>query len=127
MKNIVIICVLVFTSSLFAQEKVEVNNAIPSKQSDELMTKIASDPDLRIKMVNLMIEETSGNSEEMMKLVNTMFLNPDMKKMMLAKSRESTDNDSFSIDARGSMKDPTKDENKSYAEPIKRKKNNFPK
>jgi hypothetical protein len=71
-----------------------------------------------------MIEETTGNSEEMMKLVNTMYLNPDMQKMILAKNSESSDNKSFTIEARGSMQDDTKAEN---ADPMTKKKHKFPK
>ena len=127
MKNLMVIFILIITSSLFAQDKVEDNSTISNKQSDELMIAIAADPDLRIKMLNMMIEETSGDTEEMTQLVNTMYLNPGMQKIMLEKSTESTDNDSFSIEARGSMQDQTKDDKKDYAEPMEKKKYKFPK
>ena len=122
-----VIFILIITSSLFAQDKVEDNSTISNKQSDELMIVIAADPDLRIKMMNMMIEETSGDTEEMTQLVNTMYLNPGMQKIMLEKSTESTDNDSFSIEARGTMQDQTKDDKKDYAEPMEKKKYKFPK
>jgi hypothetical protein len=127
MKNLMVIFILIITSSLFAQDKVEDNSTISNKQSDELMIVIAADPDLRIKMMNMMIEETSGDTEEMTQLVNTMYLNPGMQKIMLEKSTESTDNDSFSIEARGTMQDQTKDDKKDYAEPMEKKKYKFPK
>jgi hypothetical protein len=116
--------VLLISTSLFAQEKVTANTVITNDQSSELMIKIAADPEMRIIMMNMMIGETKGNNEEMVKLVNTMYLDPEMRKIITAKNTGKSDDKSFTIEPLGTMKDDTKSENE---DPMTRKKHKFQK
>jgi hypothetical protein len=103
MKNLILILVLLIPFSLFAQDKSDVNAATMNDQTDEWMTKISSDSEMRGQMMDMMIEETSGNKEEMMKLVNSMLNNAEMNKMMLATNSGRAGN--ISLEPRGTMND----------------------
>ena len=105
MKNLILIFVLFITSSLFAQEKDTQSNVLKEDQSHQWMSKIAVDPGMRVKMMDMMIEETKVNEKEMMKLVNLIFNNSEMNSMILAKNDMSTEKDDFSLESRGMKQD----------------------
>jgi len=48
-------------------------------QLKEWMNKISSDSEMREQIVDMMIEKTKGNKEEMSKLVNSFTSNPELK------------------------------------------------
>ena len=98
MKNLILI-LFVFTSfSLFAQD--DSNIAVVSDASDEWMTKIASDSQLRGKMMDLMIQKTKGNQEEMRKLVDQMLSDPEMHKMIMASTTGRAVNENITVEPR---------------------------
>ena len=103
MKNLVLFLVLVIPFSLFAQDNV--SNATVNDQTDIWMDKISSDSEMRSKMMDLMIEKTNGNEEEMMKLVNLMLSNAEMHKMIFAiNTDKAAENDNIiSIEPREMM------------------------
>ncbi|MFC2134917.1 hypothetical protein ACFLR4_02435 [Bacteroidota bacterium] len=104
MKNLLLIFVLLITSSLFAQNITNETNMISVDQSRGWMTKIAVDPEMRTQMMEMMIEETQGNDVEMMKLVNSMFRNPGMHKMIIDKNSESSEKIVYDLEPRGMEK-----------------------
>ena len=103
MKNLILFLVLFIPFSIIAQSKVESGNATVNDQTDEWMTKISSDSQMRVTMMDMMIEKTSGNTEEMMKLVNSMLSNPEMHKMIFATNSGRVDNEIISLEPRGMM------------------------
>ena len=105
MKNLILFALLLIPFSLIAQIEVENRKTSLKDQSDQWMTKISSDSELRGTMMDMMIEKTSGNTEEMMKLVNSMLSNPEMHKMILAANTGRAENEIISLDPRGIMND----------------------
>lgn len=108
MKNLILFLVLFIPFSIIAQSKVESGNATVNDQTDEWMTKISSDSQMRGTMMDMMIKKTSGNEEEMMKLVNSILSYPEMYKMILATNSERAGTDIISLEPRGMMDDSTK-------------------
>jgi hypothetical protein len=101
MKNLILFVLLFIPFSLIAQIEVDNRKALMNDQTDQWMTKISSDSEMRTKMMDMMITKTSGNKEEMMKLVNSMLNNPEMNKMILANNPGKTDNNDISVEPRG--------------------------
>ena len=101
MKNLILFILILIPFSLLAQIQVEDKKTSMNNQTDEWMVKIASDSEMRIKMMDMMITKTSGNKEEMMKLVNSMLNNPEMNKMILANNPGKADNNDISVEPRG--------------------------
>jgi hypothetical protein len=104
MKNLILFIVLFIPFSLFAQDNV--STATLNDQTDLWMTKISSDSEMRVKMMDLMIEKTNGNEEEMMKLVNPMLSDTEMHKMIFATNTDKAaenNNDNISIEPREMM------------------------
>jgi hypothetical protein len=101
MKNLILFIVLFIPFSLFAQDNV--TTATLNDQADVWMTKISSDSEMRGKMMDLMIEKTNGNEEEMMKLINPMLSNAEMNKMIFATNSGKAGNENISIEPRGMM------------------------
>ena len=101
MKNLILFVLLFIPFSLIAQIEVDNRKALMNDQTDQWMTKISSDSEMRTKMMDMMITKTSGNKEEMMKLVNSMLNNPEMNKMILANNPGKADNNDISVEPRG--------------------------
>jgi hypothetical protein len=102
MKNLILFLVLFIPFSLFAQDNV--STATLNDQTEMWMTKISSDSEMRGKMMDLMIEKTKGNEEEMMKLVNPMLSNAEMNKIIFATNTDkAVENDNISIEPREMM------------------------
>ena len=108
MKNLILIWILLISFSLFAQEKVDLSKTNNKDQTNEWMNKISSDSEMRSKMMDMMIEKTSGNKEEMMNLVNPMLNNPGMHKMIFENNSAKTENENISIEPRGMTNDSIK-------------------
>ena len=108
MKNLILVSILLISFSLFAQDKDEVGSANVNDQTEEWMNKISSDSEMRSKMMDMMIEKTSGNKEEMMNLVNPMLNNPGMHKMIFENNSAKTENENISIEPRGMTNDSIK-------------------
>ena len=87
--------VLFLTVSIFAQEKI---NPVTksSDQMNEWMKNIASDSSMRATMMEMMINKTKDNPEEMMVLVNLVLSNTEMHKMIM-KASKTGDNNSLEM------------------------------
>lgn len=124
MKILIIIFVLFFSFSLWAQENTK--SATLDDQSAEWMIKIAADPGNRVKMMDMMIEETKGNKEEMMKLVNSISLSEDLIDMIIAKNRQGSEKQNTSAELHGIKKDSSKFKPMEYIKPIEKKEIKYP-
>ena len=108
MKNLILLLVLFIPFSMIAQDKVDVKKVMMNDQTDQWMTKISSDSEMRGRMMAMMIDETKGNKEEMTKLVNSMMDNPDMHEIMLAMRPVNTENRNITLEPRVMMNDSLK-------------------
>lgn len=121
MKNLIVVLMLFLPFSLFAQSNIESRSISADEQI--WMNKISSDSEMRGKMMDLMIVKTSGNKEEMMKLVNSILSNPEMKKMITTEINAKTGNASGSLepDARGTMNESDKTREMTKIKPVPKK------
>jgi hypothetical protein len=105
MKKLILFFLLFIPVSLIAQNNIEGDNTFDELK--EWMIKISSDSEMRSRMMNMMIEKTKGNEAEMMKLVNSFTVDPELNKMIMDKmpKRASSDN---SLQPRGMMRDSVK-------------------
>lgn len=103
MKNLIVLLVMFLPFFINAQNKVDVNDSKMDKQTQEWMTKISSNSELRSTMMSMMIDETKGNKEEMTKLLNSMLDNPEMNRMMMAMQPNKTENENISPEPRKMM------------------------
>ena len=101
MKNLILLIVLLLPFSFFAQVTANVDNAKIDAQTLQMMIKISSDSELRVKTLEMMLDQTKGNEAEMTKLMNTMMANPDMHKMMMAMHSENNGTQINSVEPRG--------------------------
>ncbi len=102
MKSLILLLMLILSFSIYSQDKVDVKDeAKLNNPADEWIAIIASDPEMRLIMIDMMIEKTEGNKEERMNLVNSIMKNPEMNKMMLEAKPGRMENESFSLEPRG--------------------------
>ena len=93
---------------MIAQDKIDAKKVLMSDQTDQWMTKISSDSEMRGRMMAMMIDETKVNKEEMTRLVNSMMDNPGMHDIMLAMQPVNTENRNITLEPRGMMNDSLK-------------------
>jgi len=108
MKNLVLLLVVFTSFSLFAQIQVEDRKASMNDQTDDWMVKISSDSEMRIKMMDMMVEKTKGNTEEMNKIVNSISNNPELQKMIAEAYPERAGGENMSIEPLGITNDNNK-------------------
>lgn len=108
MKNLSLLLVLLIPFSIIAQNKVDVGKTAMNDETSVWMDKISSDPDLRGKMMDMMIDKTKDNKEEMTKLANTMMDNAEMHKIMLAMHPVKSETENISLEPRSMMNDSVK-------------------
>ena len=121
MKHIIFLLVLFIPFMLIAQEKVEVNSATEIDQTNEWMLKISSNSEMRVKMLEMMIEETKGNKEEMIKLVNSALSDPEMRQMITSANNGSARNNNISFEPRGMEIDSVEISKMTNTKPVPKK------
>jgi len=123
MKNLILIFVILVSFSVFAQDNNESSKAKTEADTNAWMNKIASDSEMRVKMLDMMMDKTSGNKEEMMKLVNSILSNPEMNKMISTQNNAKTGRKGTSLEpkSRGMMNDTLKVKEISGTKPVYRK------
>jgi hypothetical protein len=121
MKYLILILILSVPFSLFAQSKVVAGSTSADEQT--WMNKISSDSEMRSGMMTMMMVKTSGNKEEMMKLVNTILDNPEMNKMIISENnvRTLTGGSPLDPEARGMAGDNVKTEEMMKIKPVPKK------
>lgn len=118
MKNLIILLLLFIPFSFFAQEKPASDKQVSDDQTNQWMTKIASDSEMRSVMMEMLIKKTTGNEEEMMKLVKIITNNPEMNKMISGEKTEKMNNTSIRMEPIGMRSDSSKMD-KNSTEPMK--------
>jgi hypothetical protein len=123
MKNLILIIIVLAPFSLFAQTKVESGSTTAGEQTDLWMNKISSDSEMRSSIMSMMMVKTSGNKEEMMKLVNTILDNPEMNKMIISEINAKKGNEGGSLepDARGTMNESDNTKEMTKIKPVPKK------
>ena len=120
MKNLILILVMLIPFSMFGQEIVEVSNSAANAQTDIWMNKISSDSELRGQMMDMMIEKTKDNQEEMQKLVNSMVGNPGMNKLIMASHSAKNENKNNNLQMPMMKKDSVKGMQMTPTKPVLR-------
>jgi hypothetical protein len=118
MKNLIVLVMMFIPFFVIAQNKVDVTDSKMDKQTQEWMTKISSNSEMRSTMMKMMIDETKGNKEEMTKLVNCIMDNPEMHNTMQAVQPE---NNIISVEPRKMMNDNQNMMQMSPATPVSKK------
>jgi hypothetical protein len=107
-KNLILILFLILSFSSFAQEKDEVSSVVMSDQTDVWMSKISSDSEMRVIMMDMIIENTKGNEVEMTKIVTSISNDPEMYQMIVESYPEKASSQNISINPLGIDKDSIK-------------------
>jgi len=107
MKNLILFALLI-PFSLFAQIQVEERKAAMNTETDDWMVKISSDSEMRIQMMDMMVEKTSGNVDEMNKLAASISNNPELVKIIVDAVPKRADIDDLSVDPIGVKKENIK-------------------
>jgi hypothetical protein len=118
MKNLILLLALFIPFSLVAQDKDNISSAKTNNQTEEWMSKISSDSEMRSKMMSMMIDKTKGNKVEMTKLVNSLMDDPEMHKIMMAMQPGINENRNISVEPRGMSGDSIKVMKMSNTTPI---------
>ncbi|MCW9065874.1 MAG: hypothetical protein OQJ78_06205 [Ignavibacteriaceae bacterium] len=108
MKNLILILFLILSFSSFAQEKDEVSSVVMSDQTDVWMSKISSDSEMRVIMMDMIIENTKGNEVEMTKIVTSISNDSEMYQMIVESYPEKASSQNISINPLGIDKDSIK-------------------
>jgi hypothetical protein len=100
MKNLVLFLVVFISFSLSAQGNLATNN--------EWMVKISSDSVMRVKMMDMIIEKTKGNEEEMRKIVNSISNDTKLYQMIVETYPEKAGSEYISVEPYGKDNDNIK-------------------
>lgn len=117
MKNLILFALLI-PFSLLAQIEVDNRKTSINDQTDDWMVKISSDSEMRVQMMDMIIEKTKGNTEEMQKLANSMSNSPELRKMIAEGYPERAGGNDLSIDPLGIVKENINVGKMSGAQPI---------
>ena len=101
MKNLILFILILIPFSLLAQIQVEDKKTSMNNQTDEWMVKIASDSEMRIKMMDMMIGKTKSDATEMKKLANSISSSPELRQMVIDNNPERAGSDDLSIEPLG--------------------------
>ena len=123
MKKLIVLFIAIASISLLAQDKNNNGEVKMDDQTNNWMMKISSDPDMRVSMMNMMMLKTSGNEEQMMKLVNTILDNPEMNKMISSENnvRSISGDNPMNPEARGMVNDNMKMKEMIKTKPVPKK------
>ena len=108
MKNLILFLILFIPLTIIAQNKVESSSASGNDKTNEWMTKISSDSEMRGEILAMMIEQTKGNKKEMQKLVNSLLADPEMDKLINKTTTRRANNETVYIEPRGITLDSLK-------------------
>lgn len=122
MKNMIMLLILLMPFLLLAQNKDENNITKMDGDVGLWMDKISSDSEMRIKMMDMIMEKTTGNHEEMLKLVDAVLDNPQMSEMIISENNIRTRTGDISVEPRGMTNGAVKEKEMSGIKTIPRKK-----
>jgi hypothetical protein len=122
MKKLILFFAVFIPAILSAQtEVVTEEKALADNQTKEWMNKISSDSEMRSQMIDMMIEKTKGNEEEMTKLVNSITSDAEINKMIMNKMSHRAKGESITLHPREMMGDTVKVKQMMKTKPIHKK------
>lgn len=104
MKSLFLIPLLLISTNYFAQDKAAVKTELVTNQANHWMTNIATNSQMRLEMMQMMIEYTIDKPDEMQLLVNQILSNPEMNNMIRKVSFQETNNANNSMEMTDMMK-----------------------
>lgn len=104
MKSLLLISMLLISTNFFGQEKVNAKSDLVSDQANQWMMNIATNSQMRLEMMQMMIEQTVDKPDEMRLLASQILSNPEMKKMIREVSFQEAGGDNNSMNMNGMMK-----------------------
>lgn len=122
MKSMIMLLILLIPFLLLAQNKDESGGNKMSSDAGFWMDKISSDSEMRIRMMDMIIGKTTGNNKEMLKLVDAILKNTEMREMIIAENNKQTRNEDISVEPRGMTNGVTKENKMSGVKTVPRKK-----
>ncbi|MFZ0456659.1 MAG: hypothetical protein WCE54_02720 [Ignavibacteriaceae bacterium] len=96
---------IIMSLPLFAQDKKDNDKTALEIKTKEWMTKISSDPELRLSMMAMILDETNGNKEEMTSLGKKIMDNPGMNSIIAGMLPGKANSDNMKIPSRTMMGD----------------------
>ena len=121
MKNLILFALLI-PFSLFAQIQVEDRKTTMNNEADDWMIKISSDSEMRIQIMDMMVEKTKGNAEEMKKLANSISSSTELHKIIVDSYPERAGGDNLSVEPRSFTTDSIKVGKTTGTQPVSRPK-----
>jgi len=122
MKNLILFILILIPFSLLAQIQVEDRKTSMNNQTDEWMVKIASDSEMRITMMDMMIGKTKSDATEMKKLANSISNSPELRQMVIDTNPERAGSDDLYIEPLGIAREDIKVGKMDGAQPVPDKK-----
>jgi hypothetical protein len=118
MKNLILFVLLLIPFSLLAQIQVDDRKASMNDQTDDWMVKISSDSEMRVQMMDMIIDKTIGDAVEMKKLANSISNSTELRQMVIDTNPERAGGEKISIEPLGITNDNTKIGKMSGTQPI---------
>lgn len=122
MKSMIMLLILLMPFLLLAQNKDESNSTKMNSDAGFWMDKISSDSEMRIKMMDMIIGKTTRNNKEMLKLVDAILNNTEMREMIISENNIKTRNEDISVEPRGMTNGAIKENKMSGVKTVPRKK-----
>jgi hypothetical protein len=108
MRNLILLLVLLMSSSLIPQDKDNVNSTEMNDQTEVWMSRISTDSEMRVIMMDMIIENIQGNELEMAKIVQSISNDPELHQMIIMTYPEKANSQNISINPIGIDKDSIK-------------------
>lgn len=108
MRRMIILLMLLTPFLINAQSKIESLQKNDDEKLNECISKISSDPALRMQMMEMMIEKTKNDKVELSKLIGCLMNNSDVQLQMMALHPEKNKSNGFDLDAKGMEQDSLK-------------------
>jgi len=121
MKNLILFALLI-PFSLFAQIQVEDRKTTMNNEADDWMAKISSDSEMRIQIMDMMVEKTKGNAQEMKKLANSISSSTELHKIIVDTYPERAGSNNLSVEPLGYKTDSIKVGKTTGTQPVSRPK-----
>ena len=121
MKNLILFALLI-PFSLFAQIQVDDRKTSMNNEAEDWMAKISSDSEMRIQIMDMMVEKTKGNPEEMKKLANSISSSTELHKIIVDTYPERAGSNNLSVEPLGYKTDSIKVGKTTGTQPVSRPK-----
>ena len=108
MRNLILLLVLLMSLSLIAQDTENVNSTDINGQTEIWMSRISTDSEMRVIMMDMIIENIKGNELEMEKIVQSISNDSELHQMIIKAYPEKANSHNISINPIGFDNDSIK-------------------